>query len=446
MGEPLGDSGPFINLGKWSWWSSTEFDANKAYYFNFASGNPNGYYSKSHLFYIWAVRNGDSVPKPKANAGLDQTVHGGALVTLDGSQSYDPDGNYPLIYGWEIISKPESSTAILSDSSSVNPTFTTDLVGDYTIELVVTDSKGFSSQPDHVLVSTYSTPPVADAGLDQVIMEIGSLVELDGTQSYDNDGDPITYLWTITTKPVGSATTLSYPTSVTPTFVADVHGEYVVELVVSDPWVSGDPDIVAVSFENVKPVADAGVNQSTVKDETVYLDGSGSFDANLDPLTYSWSFVSKPTDSVATFSDPTSVQTSFVANLPGEYIVSLVVNDGFADSDPSNVSIVATSAKDILVQALDQIINMTNGLDPDVFKNSNMRNTTTNKINAALAKIDKGFYQDALDKLEYDILAKTDGCVDLGGPDKNDWLTTCEAQGQAYPLIIDAIGLLESLI
>jgi hypothetical protein len=87
-------------------------------------------------------------------------------------------------------------------------------------------------------------------------------------------------------------------------------------------------------------------------------------------------------------------------------------------------------------------------LDPNSLKNSNMKNALINKINAVLQMIDEGQYQEAmskmesatsekanrsysgaLNKLENDILAKTDGCAEMGQPDKNDWIITCEEQG-----------------
>lgn len=43
---------------------------------------------------------------PVADAGADETMHVGTLVTLNGSASSDPDGDYPLTYAWNIISKP----------------------------------------------------------------------------------------------------------------------------------------------------------------------------------------------------------------------------------------------------------------------------------------------------------------------------------------------------
>jgi len=66
------------------------------------------------------------------------------------------------------------------------------------------------------IVSTANRPPVAVAGPDQQVM-VGSVVTLSGEASYDSDGDPITYLWTIEEAPEGSAATLSDPSSVHPT-------------------------------------------------------------------------------------------------------------------------------------------------------------------------------------------------------------------------------------
>lgn len=328
---------------------------------------------------------------PIANAGPDQMVHPGAMVILDGSGSSDPDEDYPLTYYWQIISKPEGSTAELSDPCDVNPSFVADMLDDYIIELVVTDSMGAQSIADSVLVSTFNTPPVADAGPDQAIIELYTTVQLDGTQSYDFEGDPITYFWTITQKPAESIAELDDPCSVTPTFVADVHGDYVITLVVTDIFETvSEPDNVIVSFENVKPVADAGVNQDVVQDDTVNLDGSGSYDGNGDLLTYSWSIVSKPVGSLAELSEPNSVAPSFVADLPGEYIVSLVVNDGFVDSDPANVTILAITCQEAAAITLVETVETVNELDPNTLKNENLSNALTNKINAVLKMIDKG--------------------------------------------------------
>jgi hypothetical protein len=388
---------------------------------------------------------------PVADAGPDQSVHAGTVVTVDGSGSSDPDENYPLTFSWQITSVPQGSLTELWDADTVNPTFIPDVMGNYVVDLIVTDAKGAQSTSDSVLVSTWNTPPVADAGGDQVLLYLNSTVQL-GTdpsrQSYDDDGDDITYLWTISTKPEGSTAALDDPTSATPTFQADKYGMYEITVVVTDSFgAQSEPDAMTVSFTNVKPIADAGGNQAAVTGDMVLLDGSGSYDLNGDPLSYSWSLVSKPEGSVTEIADPTLVQTSFIADQAGTYVVSLVVNDGFLDSDADNVTIEVITVRDALVQTLLDLIDVVNALDPSSLKNVNMmKNPMTNKINAVLNKIDRGFYDEALDKLQNDILQKTNGCAEIGEPDKNDWIITCEAQGQVYPLIMEAIELLEALI
>lgn len=83
---------------------------------------------------------------------------------------------------------------------------------------------------------------------------------------------------------------------------------------------------------NVAPAANAGANQNITTIQTPKLDGSLSSDANQDELTYLWHISSKPVGSNATLSDNSIVDPIFNPDEIGEYVISLVVNDGIEDS------------------------------------------------------------------------------------------------------------------
>jgi hypothetical protein len=382
---------------------------------------------------------------PIANAGPNQTVHEGSLVPLDGSGSSDPSGLVPLTYDWSFSSKPAGSAAALSNPASVNPTFTADQPGNYVIQLIVTDTAGLASAPSSVTISTTNSPPVASAAASpQAVTLIGSTIQLDGSQSYDPDGDPITYQWSLVSPP-GSLAKLSDSTIVNPTFIADVHGTYVAQLIVSDPWIQSTPATVTISSLNLKPVANAGTSQSAIVGDTVTLNGSGSSDADGDPLTYQWSFTSVPAGSLSGIASPTSKETTFVPDLPGSYVAQLIVNDGIVNSDPSTVQVQVVTAQTAAVQQTQSIQTTISTLDTSVLKNTTMQNALTNKLNAVLANIEAGNYASALDQLQNDILGKTDGCATTGVPDKNDWIKTCDAQNQVYPYVVNLIKFVQSI-
>jgi hypothetical protein len=233
--------------------------------------------------------------------------------------------------------------------------------------------------------------------------------------------------------------------------VADLLGTYVIELVVTDAsGYESLPDEVRVTSENVKPVADAGGNQVVLVGDTVYLNGSGSHDANLDSLTYSWSIVSTPKNSSVELSDPTMEETTFEPDIEGIYIVSLVVNDGSLDSDPSNATILAIDADhlDDFINAMINVVLSINELGVSDFNNENNLNALTNKIIAIMVSYLQGNYQQVLDKLQGDITGKMDGCAlgDPSAPDANDWIINCPAQELVYPHVKLAISILEDIL
>lgn len=290
---------------------------------------------------------------PSSNAGPDQSVFVNEAVILDGSGSSDPDGD-PITYLWSFVSVPIGSTATLSDPTVVNPDFTVDVFGTYVLELIVNDDELDSAQ-DSVTITTLNSPPVANAGPDQAI-NVPSTVQLDGSGSTDVEGDQLTYNWSFTDVPPGSTATLSDPTIVNPTFDADLPGTYMAQLIVNDGTVDSPLDIVVITTAGIIPEADAGLDQSVFINDTAQLDGSGSSDADNDPLTYSWSFVSVPIGSTATLSDPNIVNPTFVVDVSGDYVIQLIVNDGTIDSTPDTVMISTINIRPVSDAGLDQTV------------------------------------------------------------------------------------------
>ena len=205
--------------------------------------------------------------------------------------------------------------------------------------------------------------------------------------------------------------------------------------------------LVRSSTEPEPPVAHAGSDQIVQLWTNVYLDGSLSSDPENSTLFYEWEIVSKPAESDTTLSDAAYVNPSFTTDFPGDYVIELVVTNSFGlSSAPSTVYIEAISFEDVVTYNLEDMMNTIYDLDDSMFKNRNMKQTLTNKITVVLKMIDKGRYENALDKLVNDILGKTDGCAETGARDGNDWIETCDKQNEIYPYLLDTIEMLENII
>jgi hypothetical protein len=346
------------------------------------------YHFVARAFDLSGNESVDSVPftyvpevndPPTADAGPDQAVAEGDDVTLDGTNSTDPDGMI-VAYEWEQIA---GTSVVLNDPDSDTPWFTAPIVGvggeALTFELTVTDDGG-SSDTDTVIVnvSNVNQPPTADAGPDQTVGE-GTSVTLDGSNSSDPDGAIVAYDWTQIS---GVTVVLFNSSSDQPYFTApDVgpSGESLTfQLTVTDDGglQATSTCIVNVSWVNLPPEADAGVDLTVSEDTQVTLDGSGSSDPDDGIDTYLWTQTAGPS---VTLSDPAAEAPWFTAPTVGAsgaaLTFRLTVTDmgGLSDTDTVIVNVsnvnqapVADAGPDQAVQEGDTVtLDGSGSSDPD---------------------------------------------------------------------------------
>lgn len=293
-----------------------------------------------------------------ANAGNDQNVEVGSSSILDGSHSFDPDEEDELQYEW--AAAPENPAVIMFNPQSRIISISPTVPGTYQFTLTVSDGKDDNTDTVTIIVhGADNTAPVANAGPPIDGSRIASnTVDLDGLASFDADGDPITYLWTVTHPDTvvaidDAATAMTF-------FVAPLTGTYVVTLTVSDGQASSS-EVLTISVElpnNQPPLADAGTYEEIIVGTQVMLDGSASADPEDEPLVYSWS-ISGPVEPELMDSD--TAQPRFTPTVKGLYTVRLSVSDGVNDSQPTSASQASISVVTRQFAELDGMIEIPAG-------------------------------------------------------------------------------------
>ena len=150
---------------------------------------------------VWVIVQSQAITPnqaPVANAGNGQTVTLPVnSVTLDGKNSFDPDGILTA-YSWKQVSGP--GTAGIA-TENVSSTIVSNLMaGQYIFELTVTDNNGSTNVDRTTITVNPSTaklnmPPVAISGASDTISLPTSKYTLDATQSIDPDGTISSYQW-----------------------------------------------------------------------------------------------------------------------------------------------------------------------------------------------------------------------------------------------------------
>jgi hypothetical protein len=285
-----------------------------------------------------------------------------------------------------------------------------------------------------------SRPPTANAGNNQTVRP-GMTVSLDGSSSYDDNTETplLQYAWSFVSVPAGSAvTTLTDAGNMTPSFVADLAGTYVVQLVVTDQdGLSSQRSEVTIG-ENLPPAANAGPDQLLIVNHLVALNGSAS-DPDGDSITYSWQFTGEPAGSNAQLGQPNFANATFIPDLPGVYVATLTPSDFLGPGTPSSATITIITATMYAEVQLQAVAAQIQSLPAGAVTTRGNRNALTQLLSHVVEALQRGNASGARHHLQQAI-SRTDGCALQGEPDGNgpgrDWITTCAAQGQIYlPLV-----------
>ena len=166
-------------------------------------------------------------------------------VTFDGTASFDPQGDNPLTYAWNFGDG--------ANGSGASPTHSYAASGNYTVTLVVTDSRGNPSAPATTTATIANQPPSVNAGPDRAILP-GATVNLSATFTDNPTDTPWSYAinWGD-----GSATESGSVTS-TPGQISSSHiygniGQFTLRVSVTDRRGSTGSDDAVVTVSDVPP-------------------------------------------------------------------------------------------------------------------------------------------------------------------------------------------------
>lgn len=253
---------------------------------------------------------------PVAVAGQDINVYLGGLVTLDGSASYDPEGDPIVAYNWAVELVPAGSNATLTATDTVMTTFSPDVVGDYVVSLTVSDGVNISIADEVFIRVIENLPPVAVISASPLSGFAPLTVAFDGSASSDPENAALSYTWEFGINGAGSDI-------VAPSFTYTLPGTYTVVLTVEDDFGNLGQAVVdiVVSASNEPPTLapyTATPAQGPAPLQVAFV--ANASDPNGDILNYFWDF--------GDGANSTDENPSHVFYYPGSYTVRLQVSDG----------------------------------------------------------------------------------------------------------------------
>lgn len=184
----------------------------------------------------------------------------------------------------------------------------------------------------------------------------GQVVAFDASGSTDDHKVPLplTYQWRLVDVPAGSAPIVYGADATTFSFQPDQYGDYTIGLVADNgdaPSVEATTTITIDPCGNEAPTVD-GITASPAAPGAGEAVSLSAAVADVDVatcgltqgLSYAWILTSVPAGSSASVSDPSAPAPWFLADVPGDYDVALVVTDSTGRASIAGTSTVTASA------------------------------------------------------------------------------------------------------
>jgi hypothetical protein len=170
----------------------------------------------------------------------------------------------------------------------------------------------------------------ANAGPDQTAM-VGETVTLNASSSIDLNGDGFNVVWSFTSRPDGSTTSITSATTMIATFVPDVAGDYAVQLTISNlVGESTDQMMVSVSAP-----------------ETVEIGGSYNQDLHLTKLSGSSDVPDYIVTSNLTMNARLTIDPGVRIDVMSDNLIRVTQSGSFVASGTSDLPIIITGTTEL---------------------------------------------------------------------------------------------------
>lgn len=304
---------------------------------------------------------------PNAVLKAPQSIAFGAPLTLNGAQSFDPDGSI-IRYIWTKLTGEGGAMTLNQAFGTLEPTFLVPqpsgrplAIGRHRFRLVVDDDSGNHSNPDEfeVIVIDSTTPTaVLDA---PASIAFGTPLQLSGARSSDTVGRVVRYVWTHV-QGSGSGLLLNQP------LVTDVNnliapqpagnplavGRHVFRLTVSDDAGNQSQPVerAVVVLDAAAPTAVLEAPKQVMQVQPFQLSGARSSDVGGRVRQYQWTRISGSTAGPMPLGQPVVTDTSafsVVQSLTsylgvGRHVFRLVVvDDSGNQSNPADFPVEITA-------------------------------------------------------------------------------------------------------